>query len=118
MVKAESPIELSVADKYRDLAAAFLQQAEAVEGSNRFFIAALDGGGITLYKQQVRALNLLFALQVQKRLERQKQPTIAVIGGGASGVTAAAAALVLGCRVHLFEKRPLLLHLQHGCDTR
>jgi hypothetical protein len=117
MAKTEVLDELNVSDKYRELAAAFLRQAEAVEGSNRFFIAALDGSGITLYKQQVRALNLVFALEVQKRLEKG-QRKIAVIGSGASGATAAAAAIVLGYEVHLFEQRPFPLHLQHGCDTR
>jgi hypothetical protein len=44
--------------------------------------------------------------------------SIAVIGGGVAGVTAAAAAATLGREVFLFEHRPVLCHLQHGCDTR
>ena len=35
-----------------------------------------------------------------------------------AGVTAAAAAASLGHEVFLFEQRPVLCHLQHGCDTR
>ncbi|MBV9925568.1 MAG: FAD-dependent oxidoreductase [Acidobacteria bacterium] len=93
----------------------FLKLAEPIENSNRFFLGAFQGG-ITLYKQQVRALNLLYAIQLRKRL--QPGARIAVIGGGVSGVTAAAAAAALGYEIYLFERRPILLHLQHGCDTR
>src|SRR6185295_13919274 len=71
--------------------------------------------GLTVFKQQVRALNLIHAIHTSNKHSAQ---TMAVIGGGVSGVTAAAAAIALGWEVHLFEQRPVLCHLQHGCDTR
>lgn len=93
----------------------FLAQAEPEANSKRFIIGAFESG-ITVYKQQVRALNLIYALHVTDRLKQGAR--IAIIGGGISGVTAAAAASALGDEVYLFERSPVLLHLQHGCDTR
>jgi hypothetical protein len=95
--------------------ATFLAQAEPDNRSNRFVIGGFESG-ITLYKQQVRALNLIYSIHQEKRIARGAK--IAVIGGGVSGVTAATAASALGYEVYLFERRPVLLHLQHGCDTR
>jgi NADPH-dependent 2,4-dienoyl-CoA reductase/sulfur reductase-like enzyme len=92
-----------------------LELCEPIVGSKRFVIGAFEGG-ITIYKQQVRALNLLYAIHLKAQLQRVSK--IAVVGGGVSGVTAAAAAAALGYEVYLFERRPILLHLQHGCDTR
>jgi hypothetical protein len=93
----------------------FLHLTESAKDSNRYIIGAFEGG-ITLYKQQVRALNLLYSIHTKSRLESKSK--IAVIGGGVAGVTVAAAAITLGYEVYLFERRPLLMHLQHGCDTR
>ncbi len=69
-----------------------------------------------MYKQQMRALNLIHSLRETDRLRRGQ--TIAIIGAGVSGITAAAGAFILGYRVHLFEKREILCHLQQGCETR
>jgi hypothetical protein len=71
---------------------------------------------VTLYSQQVRALNLIYAL-----LEERVVPPegcIAVIGAGAAGMTAAAAAAFKGCRVVLLEQQSDLLSLQSGNMTR
>src|SRR5215467_10640014 len=43
---------------------------------------------------------------------------IAVIGGGAAGITFAAGAASLGGKVDLFEKSSRLLHMQLGCWHR
>jgi hypothetical protein len=72
--------------------------------------------GRTVYKQQVRALNLVHGLDVLGRVQPPNR--FAIVGAGISGLTAAAAALLRGYRVHLFERRPIPCHLQHGCDTR
>ncbi len=93
----------------------FIAQYEPNENSNRFFIGPFESG-ITIFKQQTRALNLLYALHESKRITANTK--IAVVGGGVAGITAAAAAVALGSDVYLFEHRPILLHLQHGCDTR
>lgn len=71
--------------------------------------------GLTVFKQQVRALNLVYGIHTAGK---HRDCTIAIIGGGVAGVTAAAAATALGWEVDLFEQRPVLCHLQHGCDTR
>jgi hypothetical protein len=70
--------------------------------------------GLTVFKQQVRALNLVFTIHSCKK----QNGKMAVIGGGVAGMTAAAAAAALGWTVDLFEQRPVLCHLQHGCHTR
>jgi hypothetical protein len=78
------------------------------------YAIGLSERGITLYKQQVRALNLIYGLHKAEKLG----DTIAVIGGGAAGATAALAAATLGYTVSIFEQRPTLFHLQQGCDIR
>jgi hypothetical protein len=47
---------------------------------------------VTLYAQQVRALNLVYALSHEKRLDAGA--SIAVVGGSVAGMTAAAGAAV------------------------
>jgi NADH dehydrogenase FAD-containing subunit len=74
---------------------------------------------VTVYAQQVRALNLAAALVSEGKIRPKGK--IAVIGGGAAGMTAAAA-LVSLCpdlqKVMVFEKKPDLLHMQLLCHDR
>jgi len=58
----------------------------------------------------------LYALHEGDKIHRGNR--IAVVGGGAAGLTAAAAAVALGVYVDLYERRPNLMHLQAGCDIR
>jgi len=81
-----------------------------------FYMVSSFEQGVTIYKQQVRALNLIYALHAQKRLT--KSLPIAVIGGGIAGVTFTAGALTLGYSVHLFEKTTALCHVQKGSMQR
>lgn len=74
--------------------------------------------GVTVFNQQVRALNLAWALtkspNFMKRLEH-----VAVIGGGIAGLTLAAGLLKKGVQsITIFEKRPVFCPLQQGSDTR
>ncbi|REG30915.1 FAD dependent oxidoreductase [Archangium gephyra] len=62
---------------------------------------------ITLYTQQIRALNLVHSLFAEERLKASS--TLAVIGGGAAGLTAAAGAAIRGARVTVFEQASDLL---------
>jgi tetratricopeptide (TPR) repeat protein len=62
---------------------------------------------ITLYTQQVRALNLVHSLFAEEKLKEGS--TLAVIGGGAAGLTAAAGAAIRGARVTVFEQASDLL---------
>jgi hypothetical protein len=93
----------------------FLALVELPHNSNRFVLGPFDPG-ITLFRQQTRGLNLLYALKESSRLKPKQR--IAIIGGGVAGVTAAAAAATLGFSTTLIERRHSLIHLQQGCDTR
>jgi hypothetical protein len=71
---------------------------------------------VTVYRQQIRAHNLAWAFHAQGKTPKN----IAIIGGGITGLTAAACMLALmpNARLTLFEKRWDLCALQLGCDTR
>jgi NAD(P)-binding Rossmann-like domain len=73
--------------------------------------------GLTIYNQQVRALNLAWSMV--EAAPRSKLRRVAVVGGGFAGLTFAAALLHKGVEhVSLFEKRAALCPLQQGSDTR
>ena len=93
----------------------FLRFSEPIAGSRRFVLGAFENR-VTLYSQQVRALNLIYALHNEK--DHEEPLSIAVIGGGVAGLTAAAAAAHLGMQAYVFERKPNLLSLQQGCDIR
>jgi hypothetical protein len=80
-----------------------------------YLVGALERR-VTVYSQQVRALNLVYSLLEEKQLEPGDD--VAVIGGGAAGLTAAAGAARRGCQVTIFEKGKALLHLFAGCTKR
>jgi hypothetical protein len=88
------------------------------------FLIGLLYSGVTIFNQQVRALNLIWALDHAKRLESAS--AIAVVGGGIAGLTAAMALRKIFSSspgsphrtVTLFEKRSVLCPLQRGCATR
>jgi hypothetical protein len=88
-----------------------------------FLIGQLDSG-VTIFNQQIRALNLIWALDRAGKL--RPGSAIAVVGGGIAGLTAAMAlrtifsltADSLPRTVTLFEKRSVLCPLQRGCATR
>ena len=71
---------------------------------------------ITFFNQQVRAL---LSVRAMHDLGRLKVGTrVAVVGGGAAGVTAALAAHLLGADVHLYESESLLFPCQRPADHR
>jgi hypothetical protein len=92
----------------------FLKFSQPLASSGRFVLGAFEER-ITIYRQQVRALNLVYALH---QTNTKKDFKVAIVGGGFGGVTAAAAAAELGIRTILFEAKPTLIHLQKGCDIR
>jgi hypothetical protein len=71
---------------------------------------------VTLYTQQVRALNLIYALKQQGRLGPGTH--LGIIGGGAAGLTAAALAAYYGCKVTVLEKHGDPLPFFTGNGTR
>jgi hypothetical protein len=73
-------------------------------------------GPVSFYSQQKRAFNLISALHQAEKLQPGK--TVAVVGAGLAGITASAAANMVGCNVTLFEMNQVPFHQQHGNDTR
>jgi hypothetical protein len=75
---------------------------------------------ITVYSQQVRALNLAFLMHEGAKRKKRKplRLRIAVVGAGATGLTFSAAMLSLGHKVTMFERQSDKMYLQKGCYTR
>ncbi len=73
------------------------------------YVLGVFDAKVTIYSQQVRALNLVYSLHETNRLK--KDTSVAIIGAGIAGLTAAAGAACLGAKVTLFEKssRPFAL---------
>ena len=71
---------------------------------------------VTVYSQQVRALNLVDALCGMGYLRRSKR--VAIIGAGFGGITAAAALAQIRVHVSLYEAEPAPMHLQLNSGTR
>ncbi|MEA2758944.1 MAG: hypothetical protein QOH65_1557 [Methylobacteriaceae bacterium] len=105
------------------------------------YIVGTFASGVTVLSQQVRALNLVYALieggcvscrepSESAALERPADETaadvpetlkkVAIIGAGFSGLTLAAGLIKKGAKVDLtlFEQRDTLLPLQQGSDSR
>jgi hypothetical protein len=93
------------------------------------YLVGIFARGVTVYRQQIRAFNLIWALVQQGILACKLQDdapdpgdrtSIAIIGGGFAGLTAAAALIKKGVHadITIFEQRDTLLPLQHGSDTR
>lgn len=75
----------------------------------RVFVLGCYERRVTIYSQQVRALNLVHALFATNRLRDGGR--LVVIGGGVAGLTAAAAANRRGVQVTLLEREPQVLAL-------
>lgn len=101
--------------------ATFLRGARPFPEENKFILGTFERG-VTVYRQQIRALNLVYSMvEARDAAGRQVVPRgsrITVVGGGAFGTTVAAAAAYANFKVILIERHQTLLHLQRGCDTR
>jgi ankyrin repeat protein len=87
-----------------------------VPGTSIFFLGCFDTR-VTVLSQQRRALNLVDAILTANVIRPRGR--VAIVGGGASGVTAAAAFAVAAPdlqAIHLYERTAHLLHLQRGSD--
>jgi hypothetical protein len=101
----------------------FLSKTSSRETLNSFRLAGdvyLLGSfekGLTIYSQQVRALNLAWALI--EAAPKNSLGRVAIVGGGFAGLTVAAGLLKKGVRhVSLFERHAVLCPLQQGSDAR
>jgi hypothetical protein len=94
--------------------AEIIQQTRVPDTNSVFFLGCFENR-VTLYSQQVRALNLVDAILDQGLLRNHGK--VAIVGGGAAGITAAAglakAAPAL-LKIDLFEGRDDILEYQHG----
>jgi hypothetical protein len=88
------------------------------DAGNVYLLGCLEKR-VTLYSQQVRALNLVAALVDKERISRESR--IAIVGGGAAGLTAAATIALAIPEIKaldVYERMPELLHLQTGSPHR
>ncbi len=95
----------------------FLNQTRVPDLPEVYLLGCLERR-VTVYSQQVRALNLIYALEQCAGL--QAGARIGIVGAGIAGLTAAAAALQRGFAVTLLEEKPstVLLWRQADCDKR
>lgn len=100
------------------------KRADAIEKtfkiSNGLYLVGSLETGVTIYRQQVRAHNLVWALWEIARASHAEPSSIAIVGGGITGLTVAACVLsrFKKSQVTVFEKHWDFCPLQLGCDTR
>lgn len=86
-----------------------------------FLVGTFDDN-VTVLSQQIRALNLAWAMIESKTVPTRQEPTksLAIIGAGFAGLTLAAALLQkkAALDITIFEERDTLLPLQQGSDSR
>lgn len=100
---------LSEDDKVREV----IRWSRVPEYENVFILGSLDRR-VTIYAQQVRALNLIWALAQLEKIEEDSK--VAVVGGGVAGVMAACAAAKLGSNVRLIEQQQYPLHVMTSAE--
>jgi hypothetical protein len=91
--------------------------ASVVPGTKSVFFIGCFESRVTLFAQQVRALNLVDALLDQGVVRDTGR--VAIVGGGAAGITAAAALARAAPKlkaIDVYERKDELLHLQRGSD--
>jgi hypothetical protein len=88
----------------------------SVPGFKELYVLGCFARYVTLYSQQVRALNLVSALSHIDVIKPGKK--VIVIGAGASGITASAAAAMLGANVTLLDELEGPLELQYNNRQR
>jgi hypothetical protein len=89
-----------------------------VPGWGSAFVVGSFDKRITFYSQQVRGLNLAYALHASGGLKNKWR--LAVVGAGAAGLSlsAALALLLPDAAVDVFESEQQALNLQRGCTRR
>jgi L-2-hydroxyglutarate oxidase LhgO len=90
--------------------------AMRVPGHSHVYCLVPFGGPVTFHSQQRRAFNLIWALAETREIKLGTN--VGIIGGGLAGMTCAAAAGMVGCRVTMIESEPDVLHQQRGNHTR
>lgn len=110
--------------------AARLLASYGLERTPLYIVGTFDRDrGVSVYSQQVRALNLAWALietnEIPARSSYEAEPSaqakkVAIVGAGFSGLSLAAGLMrkAADAQITIFEQRDTLLPLQHGSDTR
>lgn len=93
-----------------------LESGEGV-GPHLYVLGCLEHR-VTILAQQIRALNLVAALQARANLAPVEEKSVAVLGAGIAGTTAALAARRAGFRTDLFERYLLPFPLLRSGQTR
>jgi len=87
-----------------------------VAGFPKLYVVGSNHRLITLFSQQVRAINLVQALLEEKKVAPEAR--ICIVGGGVAGLTAAAFAMEKGLEVSLYEQESEPLSVQAQCKGR
>src|SRR5271165_2957431 len=83
-------------------------------GHPNVYLLGVYAKRLTVYSQQIRAVNLIDAIHWYRRpLEGVR---VAIVGGGASGITAAARAVQYGARTTLIELLQNVLEIQRNSE--
>ncbi len=93
---------------------ALLDSFRVSRGRPLFFIGP-NGIRVSFQSQQRRAFNLIYCLGKYENLNGK---TVAVIGGGVTGITAAVALSINGAYVSLYEERPINRQKIAQCTSR
>jgi hypothetical protein len=93
-----------------------IDAAEVKDRGRAVFCIGSFGSRVNFYAQQRRALNLIWALHADARIESGNE--VAIIGGGITGITLAAGLISLGCRVDIFEKGGTAIPHQQATQHR
>lgn len=87
----------------------------SLAGKPNIYAPGIFDGEVTLYRQQIRALNLAYLLHHQAD---GKQLNVGIVGAGGCGLTLCGALLMLGHKTTLYERQADPMYLQKGCETR
>ncbi|WP_437964532.1 FAD-dependent oxidoreductase [Sorangium sp. So ce260] len=112
---AAPPVDASLADSPPTSPLTILRHMTVPVERGLYVLGSFEGR-VTIYSQQIRALNLIHALWTTGALADGRR--LAIIGGGIAGITAALGAACKNVEVTLYERQPEVLHLMRGCHTR
>lgn len=87
-----------------------------VKHDTQIYMLGCNESRVTLYAQQVRALNLAWALNALKRIGPNAR--VVIIGAGAAGLTAALGFGTKGARVSVIERNEVILPRFRGNTQR
>lgn len=100
-----------------DVADVILASAQVErEDTDRMYCVGPPSGRLSFMSQQVRAMNLVWALGQKGKIKPGS--TVGVVGGGIAGLSAAMTLRALRCHVTVFEKSLALLHRQRAATHR